>query len=141
MGRTLQPATVSETTHSQWLVKIVARIALGFVWLYQGLVPKLLSSVPLELEIVERTGLYLVSARWTLGMVGTVEMFFGIWLMSGYRERLSSVVTTLFMLVLQVLVVIEQPSLLLGPFGGLAKNVCLVACAWTVWYLSPRADR
>ena len=119
------------------LVKRVARIAIGLIWLYQGSVPKLFTVVPLEREIVERTGLYIVSADWTIGVIGIVEVFFGIWLVSGYRERLSCLVTTLFLVVLEVLVVIEEPSLLLGPFGGLTKNICMFACAWIVWHLSP----
>jgi uncharacterized membrane protein YphA (DoxX/SURF4 family) len=131
----------SETGTSLRLVKTVTRTTLGVLWLYQGTVPKLIAVMPLELDIVERTGLYVVSARWTIAMVGIVEVILGLWLLSGYRERLSCLVTTLFMVVLEVLVVMEEPSLLLGPFGGLTKNICLVACAWTVWYLSPRTDR
>lgn len=119
------------------LVKRVARITLGAVWLYQGIVPKLWSVVPLEVDIVERTGLYFISARWTVGMVGIVEGLFGVWLISGYRERLSCAVTTLVIIVLEILVIIEEPSLLIGPFGGLTKNISLFASAWIVWYLSP----
>ena len=118
-------------------VKWVARITLGCVWLYQGTVPKLWSVVPLEIAIVERSGLYFFSPRWTLGLMGIVEVLLGLWLISGYRERLACAVTTLVIVVLEVLVVIEEPSLLIGPFGGLAKNISLFACAWIVWYLSP----
>jgi uncharacterized membrane protein YphA (DoxX/SURF4 family) len=123
------------------LVTSVNRLALGAVWLYQGSVPKLFWVVPREAEIVERTGLYVVSPRWTLGAVGVLEVCFGLWLLSGYRERPACAVTTLFMLLLSVLVVVEEPSLLLGPFGGLIKNACLVTCAWTVWYLSGERER
>jgi len=123
------------------IVKRVARITLGCIWLYQGSVPKLLSVVPLELDIVERTGFYLNSARWTLGLVGIVEVLFGVWLISGYRERLSCAVTTLVIIVLEILVIIEEPSLLIGRFGGLSKNISLFACAWIVWYLSPLTNK
>lgn len=116
-------------------VKRVARIALGFIWLYQGSVPKLFTSVPMEREIVERTGLYVHSPQATLVVIGIVEIVFGLWLISGYRERLSCATTSLFLAVLSVLVVMEEPALLIGPFGGLIKNVCLFACAWIVWRL------
>jgi uncharacterized membrane protein YphA (DoxX/SURF4 family) len=121
-------------------VKRVARIALGFIWLYQGSVPKLFTSVPLEHEIVERTGLYLISPHSTIVAIGFIEILFGFWLISGYRVRLACMITTLFLLVLSVLVIIEEPSLLIGPFGGLIKNVCLFTCAWIVWKLSVHAD-
>ena len=122
-------------------VKRVARISLGFVWLYQGCVPKIFSLVPLEQEVIERVGFFLVSPQFTMRMIGIVEMLFGLWLISGYRERLACVTTTLFMLVLAILVIIEEPSLLIGPFGGLIKNVCLISCAWIVWHLAPYSDK
>ena len=122
-------------------VKRVARISLGFVWLYQACVPKIFTTVPLEQEIVERVGFFLVSPPFTIRVIAIVEILFGLWLISGYRERLACVTTTLFMLILAILVIIEEPSLLIGPFGGLIKNVCLIACAWTVWHLAPYSEK
>ena len=121
-------------------VKRVARISLGLVWLYQGLVPKIFTLVPLEQEIVERVGLFLISPHFTMRMIGVMEMLFGLWLISGYRERLACITTTLFLIVLAILVLLEEPSLLLGPFGGIIKNICLVSCAWIVWYLAPYSE-
>jgi uncharacterized membrane protein YphA (DoxX/SURF4 family) len=138
-GHVLRPAQ-PESAHELRTVKRVARITLGFIWLYQGSVPKLFTKVPMEQEIVERTGLYLISPHSTIAAIGTLEILFGLWLVSGYRERLACVTTALFLLVLSVLVVIEEPSLLAGPFGGIIKNVSLFACAWIVWKLSLHTD-
>ncbi len=117
-------------------VKRVARISLGFIWVYQGCVPKLFTIVPFEREIVERTGIYFISPLTTMSVVGIVEVLFGIWLISGFRERLACIITTLFLLVLTLMVIIEEPSLLIGPFGSIIKNICLLACAWIVWRIS-----
>ena len=124
-------------------VRVTARWCLGLIWVYQGLVPKLLAAVPLEQEIVERTGLYLGSPSLTLTLVGVFEILLGLWLLSGFRERAACLVTSVFLAVLTVLVVIEEPSLLVGPFGGIAKNAALFVLAWIVWRLSPgkRAPR
>ncbi|RMH18542.1 MAG: DoxX family protein [Acidobacteria bacterium] len=121
-------------------VKRLARLALGGIWLYQGIVPKLLAAVPLELEVVERTGLYLGSPRATMVALGVGETLLGLWLVSGWRERAACAVTSGVLVVLSALVVIEEPSLLLGPFGGLIKNAALFACAWIVWRLSPETS-
>lgn len=118
------------------VIKVVARTALGFVWVYQGVVPKLFGAAPLEHDIVERTGLYLVSTTFSMRLIGVFEVGLGIWLLSGWRERWAAATTTGFMLVLAVVVVIEEPALLVGPFGGIVKNVALVACGWIVWRLA-----
>lgn len=120
--------------------RLAARWCLGLVWIYQGLVPKLLAQVPLEREIVERTGLHLGSPGLTLELVGIFEILLGIWLLTGFRERTACLVTSLLLAVLTVLVVLEEPSLLVGPFGGIAKNGALFVLAWIVWHLSPRSE-
>jgi uncharacterized membrane protein YphA (DoxX/SURF4 family) len=129
-----------QNAHVLQTVKRVARISLGFIWLYQGIVPKLFMRVPLEHDIVERTGLYLISPQSTMAAIGIVEILFGLWLLSGYLDRLACIITALFLLVLSILVIIEEPSLLIGPFGGLIKNVGLFVCAWIVWRLSLYTD-
>jgi len=37
-------------------VKIISRVALGFVWFYEGLVPKILFLRADELDLVKRSG-------------------------------------------------------------------------------------
>lgn len=122
-------------------VKVTARTALGLVWVYQGVVPKLFGADPLEYDIAERTGLYLVSTTLTMRLIGVFEVGLGIWLLSGWRERWAVATTTSFLLVLSVLVVVVEPSLLVGPFGSIVKNVVLVACAWIVWRLAADEQR
>jgi uncharacterized membrane protein YphA (DoxX/SURF4 family) len=128
--------TIAGRTHH---VARVARWTLGLVWIYQAVVPKLLASVPLEEEIVRRTGLWLGSPALTIDLVAGVEIALGLWLLSGLRPRVAVLVTSLFLAVLTVLVVAEEPSLLVGPFGGIAKNAALFALAWIVWTLAPGA--
>ena len=117
-------------------VKRVARLCLGFIWIYLGLVPKLLTQVPLEQEVVRRTGLYLSSPELTIRMIGVFEILLGLWLMSGFREKLACAMTSGFLLVLMVLAVIQEPMLLAGPFGGMVKNLALLVLAWMVWRIS-----
>lgn len=118
-------------------VKLIARLSLGFIWIYQGLVPKLLGASPLEHEIVERSGLYLRTPELTMGLIGIFEIALGLWLVSGCRERWASLVTSVFLIVLSILVLFVEPSLLIGPFGGIVKNVALFVLAWIVWRPTP----
>jgi hypothetical protein len=120
-----------------WAVKTVARVLLGLVWLFEGLVPKLLAVSPGELELVRRSSLFWASPSLTLGLLGALEVLAGLWLISGRAERRSVLLASLAMLVLAGLVAVTEPAALADPLGGLSKNLGLLACAVVVWALSP----
>ncbi len=117
-------------------LKRMARFCLGFIWIYLGLVPKLRVQVPLEQDVVRRTGLYLSSPTLTIRMIGMFEIGLGLWLLTGFQEKLACVVTSGFLIVLMILAVIQEPMLLAGPFGGMAKNAALLLLAWMVWRIA-----
>jgi uncharacterized membrane protein YphA (DoxX/SURF4 family) len=117
-------------------LKRVARLCLGLIWVYLGFVPKLLTPVPIEHDVVRRTGLYLSSPDLTIRMIGVFEIVLGLWLITGFRERLACAVTSGFLIVLMILAVMEEPMLLAGPFGGMAKNAALLVLAWMVWRIA-----
>jgi len=118
------------------MLKRVARFCLGFNWIYLGLVPKLLTQVPLEHDVVRRTGLYLLSPTLTIRMIGVFEIGLGLWLLTGFQKKLACVVTSGFLIVLMILAVIQEPMLLAGPFGGMVKNSAVLVLAWMVWRIA-----
>ena len=120
-----------------WLVKSIARVFLGLVWVLEGLVPKLLFVTPGEIDLVRRSGLFWPRPRLTLGVLGGLEILAGLWLISGCAERRSVLLASLAMLVLAGIVAITDPMALANPLGGISKNLGLLACAAAVWLLSP----
>ena len=98
-------------------IKVISRTALGLVWFYEGLVPKIL----------------------TLQILGVAQMLVGLWLIIGFAERTAVLIATSWMLILIVLVASGNPSMLIDPYGALVKDFCLIACAITVWTLAPRS--
>jgi uncharacterized membrane protein YphA (DoxX/SURF4 family) len=127
------PETNSELLR---ILKRVARLCLAFIWIYLGLVPKLLTRVPLEHDVVRRTGLYVSSPELTIQMIGVFEIGLGIWLVTGFKEKLACIVTSGFLIILMILAVIQEPILLAGPFGGMAKNSAVLVLAWMVWRIA-----
>ncbi|HEX8281268.1 MAG TPA: DoxX-like family protein [Chthoniobacterales bacterium] len=119
-------------------VRIVSRTALGLVWLYEGLVPKLLFPRPEQAELVRNSGLSFGAPDLTLQVMGIAQALVGLWLLSGIAERISAAFATAWMCVLIVLVARGIPAMLTDPFGALAKDLCLAACAYTVWVFSPK---
>lgn len=126
-------------TRKLHLAKVAARISLGLVWLYEGLVPKLLylSAHPAQIELVRRSRLFWPTPELTLVMLGVAQALAGIILIVGWAERRAVLVATFAMFVLILLVATGEPAMLTDPFGALAKDICLVACAYVVWLLAP----
>jgi uncharacterized membrane protein YphA (DoxX/SURF4 family) len=118
-------------------IKVISRVALGLVWLYEGLVPKILYVPSEELDLVGRSGLVWRSPEFTLQLLGLAQIGLGLWLLSGWKERRAVALATISMLFLIVLVAAGKPAMLTDPYGALVKDFCLIACAITVWILAP----
>lgn len=122
-------------------VRIACRVALGLVWLYEGLVPKLLFIRPDQIDLVQRSGFYFGTPQGFLQLLGVAQVAFALWLLAGYVERVAVAIATIGMAVLIVLVARNNPGMLTDPYGALIKDLCLIACAYAVWVLSPAAVR
>jgi uncharacterized membrane protein YphA (DoxX/SURF4 family) len=115
----------------------VSRLSLGAVWFYEGLVPKLLFVRPDQADLVRRSGIYFGTPEFFLQLLGAAQIVFAIWLLAGFAERLAVAIATIGMWILIVLVAMANPAMLTDPYGALVKDLCLTACAYTVWSLSP----
>jgi len=120
---------------------LISRLALGAVWFYEGLVPKLLFVRPDQVELVRHSGLYFGTPEFFLQVLGAAQVAFAIWLLAGFAERLAVAIATVGMWILIVLVAMANPSMLTDPYGALIKDLCLTACAYTVWSLAPLTAR
>ena len=118
-------------------VRIICRVALGLVWVYEGLVPKLLFVRPDQIDLVARSALYFGTPGLFLQLLGAAQVVCGLWLLAGVAERLAVFTATSGMIILIVLVARANPAMLTDPYGALIKDLCLIACAFTVWTLSP----
>ena len=118
-------------------VRIICRFALCVVLIYEGLVPKLLFVRQDQIELVERSGLYIGTPEFFLQLLGVAQVVCGLWLLAGFAERLAVFIATSGMVILIVLVARANPAMLTDPYGALIKDLCLVACAFAVWTFSP----
>ncbi len=119
-------------------LKVAARCAVAFVWLYEGLVPKILFPSAMQVDMVRHSGWWWGSPEVTVQWLGIAMVVAALILMSGWLEKLAQLVATVSVLVLMVLVIRNHPEALHDPFGGLAKDACLFTCSAVVWLLSGR---
>ena len=115
-------------------IKTTARLSVGLVWVWEGLMPKVLFPSAMDIEMVRRSGWWWGSPEQTLYWLGWAMIPAGLAIMSGIWERAAALVASLSVLVLMVLVIWTNPPALHDPFGGLVKDACLFTCAALVWW-------
>lgn len=140
----IEQGTPPEVSFRMWLAKLAAHCALGTVWFYEGLVPKILAPRGEEIALVSQSGLYWGNPSAALATLGVCEMIFGLWLLWGRAEKTASALSAVGILALTTLLGGLRPDAWLDPLGGLSKNLGLVACSLVMWLCadsSPRAAR
>src|SRR5437763_1158384 len=133
-----------ETSLRLWLLKLVARCALALIWVYEGLISKILIQRADEIALVQHSGLYWSTPAHTLAALGLAEIAFGVWLLLGRFEKLAAILSTIGIIALATIVISVRPAVLADPLGGISKNLGLLACGLIVWGLSdlsPLASR
>ncbi len=114
---------------SQSLVLLVSRIALAFVWIYQGVVPKLVCPSPVELELLAHLGpLY----GFMCSVMGYGEMVFGLLLLLT-PWRWPFLLNIAAMLSLLGFVSLHEPHLLVEAFNPVTLNVTVIALSLIVY--------
>lgn len=108
------------------LVHGVARASLATIWLYQGIVPKLLYPDSGELEILRSSGVVPGSENTLLTAVGWLEVLFGAIILLRWRDRWPLLATIPLLALLLVGAVLSQPSLLVAPFNPVTLNGAMI---------------
>jgi uncharacterized membrane protein YphA (DoxX/SURF4 family) len=98
------------TTLELWRLKIVCRWSLGFVWIWEGLVPKILGPTAMQRDLVVASGWYWPDPdRFTI-CLGLVMIVAGIAICAGFLERPPVLTASIAMTILIFLVVDSTQS-------------------------------
>lgn len=105
---------------------IACRVALAFVWLYQGAVPKLVCPSPVELGLLAHLGpLY----GFMCSVMGYGEMAFGLLLLLS-PWRWPFLLNIAAMLSLLGFVSLHEPHLLTEAFNPVSLNAAVIALSF-----------
>jgi len=117
--------------------RLALRLGLGFIWVYEGLVPKLL--VPLtnfEKDIVAASGLVPNGViEPFLHMLGILEILLGVLVLSGLWQRTSCVIQGCVVSSFTFVIPFASSAVLTHPFGLLSKNIPIIAAIVALWFL------
>jgi len=104
----------------------IARLALGVVFLYHGLVPKLLFLSPDEVRMIEAHDWPLSTLR-IAQVAGVAEVVLGLAILLLRRSRWPLWLAAAALLALLVDVALFVPQLLLGAFNPVTTNIAALA--------------
>ncbi|MEQ8633360.1 DoxX-like family protein [Gimesia maris] len=121
----IDPAVSMQRTLTHGL----ARLAVAFVWLYQGLVPKLIARHADELAMLTDAEITASAAPTLLLIAGIAEVVLGVAVLVCFRRRWPLVLTVLLMLLATIGVAISSPQYLSAAFNPVSLNLLLAVVA------------
>ena len=119
----LEKGVDPETSLQMGLLHSLARVSLAFVWLYHGLVPKILFEDPDEIRMLVRSGIPPGSVATALLAVGVGEVVLGLAFLFPRLGRAPFFVSLAFLVVATILAVTTFTDYLTAAFNPLTLNV------------------
>lgn len=118
-----------EVSRDRALIYCLARLTLALIWLYHGVVPKLLYRDPEELRMLADAGVP-VSRLWSfVSLFGWLEVGFAVILIIFWKARWPLWLTIAAMFAATLAVAINSPTYLTAAFNPLTLNLAVAALA------------
>ena len=105
----------------------MSRVTVAFVWIYHGLVPKLLGPHSDELYLASIHGIPDEFLSLLLKLGGVAEIAFGIAVVVFWRSRWPFIVSVVILTLLLVDVAIVAPEYLLAAFNPVSLNLSVIS--------------
>lgn len=117
------PASQYMKFFSYWIITFL----FSFIWMYHGLVPKIIAMHPAELSLMQNVIPISTDSAVTLtAVIGVMEVVFGfIWLFYRNKRHLFGLQLIAFPF-LGIGAIVSDPSFLLSPFNPLTFNLALL---------------
>ncbi len=123
-----------ETSLTLALIHALARLAVAFIWIWHGLVPKLLFRNPDERLMLTQSGLPADLLPW----IGAAEILFGLLLLAVWRSRPLLLVSATAMLAATVAVAVNSPAFLTAAFNPVTLNLAVFTLSLLAFLASAR---
>lgn len=107
----------------------LASFVLALVWIYQGLIPKLLFTETGELEILKQSGFFIGNEKTMLSVIGWTEILFGLIIL--FVPKKSIHFFNIFVLLLfSISALISNPEIYTLPFNPFSLNISMIAISF-----------
>lgn len=126
LKRWLEKGELPRWQYLRFCCNILISLLFCFVWVYQGVFPKILAHHPLEISMLSSlTSLTGTKAEAAVAIIGIAEIVFGVvWLLYRNKRQLYTLQLIVFP-VLTLSAVIAEPSIWAHPFSPVPFNMSL----------------
>ncbi len=121
-----------EASMTLFLMHALTRLALAFIWIWQGLMPKLLARHPDERRMLTEAGLSPDLLPW----IGAAEILIGILALGAWRVRAVFLLNAAAMILATAVVAAKSPEYLNAAFNPVTLNAGVFALAIIGWLAS-----
>ncbi len=111
------------------LIHSLARISIAFIWLYQGLVPKLLFTQRDELVMMHEAGIAAGSISQAVQLFGIAEIVFGIAMLVMWRRRWLFLINVGLMVLATLAIILNSSEYVVMAFNPVTLNLAVIAFA------------
>lgn len=108
------------------LTVLLSSIALSLVWIYQGLIPKLLFSNTGEIEILKQSGVFIGNEKNVLIFIGWAEMLFGLIILFVHKKSIH-IINMIALLLLSAAALFSNATIFTFPFNPFSLNISMIA--------------
>lgn len=108
------------------LTVLLSSIALGLIWIYQGVIPKLLFTDTGEIAILKQSGLFGGNEKSVLTLMGVAEIVFGFIILLVHKKSVH-IANIIALLLLTAGAIFSNPSIFTFPFNPFSLNVSMIA--------------
>ncbi|GAE29589.1 DoxX-like family protein [Halalkalibacter hemicellulosilyticus] len=108
------------------LYQMIASFVLAFIWIYQGLVPKILFQDAGELELLQGTGLFQGHEELFLYILGVLQIGFGLLFLWIGRKWWLHVINIVALICLGVGAIMSSAIVLAAPFNPLTLTIAMI---------------
>ena len=112
-----------ETSLSLWLVHATARLSVAAIWIWHGLVPKLIYRNADEQAMLAQAGVSLRFLPW----IGAIEILIGVLILVAWRWKPVFAANIALMVVALLGVAIKSPHYLQAAFNPVTLNLAVIA--------------
>lgn len=137
LARWLQTGETPQTQYRRFFSFYFVCILFSFVWIYQGLVPKILLQHPLEIEMLANLSPFSTEqASTAIIWIGVIEVIIGLLFLIPRMQKYCLVAQIILFPILTISAIISAPNVATDPFNVLTFNSALwvmsiVACLLT----------
>ena len=126
----LEKGTPPEVSFRRLVTNGLICLVLAFIWIYQGVVPKMLFPEAGELRLMQSTGFMTGWEREALWIIGWAEVCIGLLFLLPLRKYWLYLITSIALIGLGIVACVAEPSILQQPFNPLTLTAAMLVLSF-----------